>query len=258
MSRWITGGAPPSAVANISGSTVISPSWRFQYVHIGWSRATSPDGVWMSIVIGRPSRPQKRLAHGPGATTTCSPTAIGPCSVSTAVTVSSSAELEAGHLGVASGSGRPPRGTCRAGPCTDSRLKAKPPWCSCRQTVTPFARQSGKSAFMCASTSASPRSEVGAVADALVALVDGGEVALLHLSGRARCSRRRCSGRPRGRTPTPRRRPASARSSRAGSSCCGRRRRRCRWRLRPGSPSRARRRPRRSRAPRCRSSTARW
>ena len=90
MSRWITGGAPPSAVANISGSTVISPSCRFQYVHIGWSRATSPEGVWMSIVIGRPSIPQKCFAHGPGAITTCSPTAIRPLSVSTAVTVSSS------------------------------------------------------------------------------------------------------------------------------------------------------------------------
>ena len=78
-------GAPLSAVANISGSTVISPSWRFQYVHIGRSRSTtSPDGVVMSIASGMPSIDQKRAAHGPGATTTCSPTSIGPALVPTA------------------------------------------------------------------------------------------------------------------------------------------------------------------------------
>ena len=49
----------------------------------------------MSIVIGSPSIAQNRFAHGPGATTSCSPTSIRPWSVSTAATESSAAELEA-------------------------------------------------------------------------------------------------------------------------------------------------------------------
>ena len=43
----------------------------------------------MSIVSGSPSIAQKRFAQGPGAITTCSPTAMRPLSVSTAVTLSS-------------------------------------------------------------------------------------------------------------------------------------------------------------------------
>ena len=64
VSRWMTGGSPPSAVANMSGSTVISPSCRFQYVHIGRSRTTSPDGVVMSMRAGMPSSDQNRAAQG--------------------------------------------------------------------------------------------------------------------------------------------------------------------------------------------------
>ena len=156
MSRWITGGAPPSAVSNISGSTVISPSCRFQYVHIGWSRTTSPDGVWMSIVIGSPSMAQNRFAQGPGAITSCSPTAMRPWSVSTAVTLSSEPSSKP-VTSVWEWIWTPSARHLSRRPATDSRLNAKPPWCSCRHTVTPFARQSGKSSFMCASTSASPR-----------------------------------------------------------------------------------------------------
>src|SRR5919109_1299593 len=83
VSRWMTGGAPPSAVAKSFGSTVISPSWRFQYVHIGRLRTTSPVGVRTSIAMGRPSMAQNCLAHGPGARISCSPTSIRPCDVST-------------------------------------------------------------------------------------------------------------------------------------------------------------------------------
>ena len=83
--------------------------------------------------------------------------------------------------------------------------------------------------------------QLGAVADPLVALEDGRQVGLLRLRRRARCSRRRCSGTPPGRTPRPRRRPASARSSPAGSSCCARRRTRSRSRPRRASPCRRRR-----------------
>ena len=85
VSRWITGGIEPSSSENILGSTEISPSCRFQYVHIDWFGTTSPLGVLTSSDIGRSSRLQKCLAHGPGATTTCS-TSIVPWSVSTAVT----------------------------------------------------------------------------------------------------------------------------------------------------------------------------
>jgi hypothetical protein len=45
-------------------------------------------------------------------------------------------------------------------PATESRLCAKPPLCSCRTAVTPFARQSGNSFFMYASHSASPVTNV--------------------------------------------------------------------------------------------------
>ena len=81
----MTGGGPPSAVAKSIGSIPTSPSWRFQYVHIGRSRTRSPEGVLTSIVSGIPSIAQNRFAHGPGAMTTCSPTSIRPADVSTAV-----------------------------------------------------------------------------------------------------------------------------------------------------------------------------
>ncbi len=151
----MTGGAPPSAVANISGSTLISPSCRFQYVHIGRFRTTSPDGVVMSIRSGIPRSDQNRAAHGPGATTTCSPTSISPALVSTAETVPSSRDAKP-VTSTPSRTETPSARHLSRSPSTDSTLNAKPPWCSCRQIVTPCARQSGKSAFMCASTSASP------------------------------------------------------------------------------------------------------
>ena len=147
MSRWTTGGALPSAVANICGSTWISPSWRFQYVHIGWSSITSPLGVRTSIVGGSSSIDQKRLAHGPGATTSCSPISRRPRLVSTAPTVpspASSSALTSTPVRISTPSSR----HFPASPSTDSRLKAKPPWCSCRHAVTPCARQSGKISFM--------------------------------------------------------------------------------------------------------------
>ena len=65
MSMWMTGGAPPSAARRSSGSTVISPSWRFQYVHMGRSRTTSPVGVRTSIVSGQAE--QRPEALGPRA-----------------------------------------------------------------------------------------------------------------------------------------------------------------------------------------------
>ena len=68
MSRCTTGGIEPSSSENSLGSTEISPSCRFQYVHIGWSRATSPFGWWTSIVGGSSSIAQRCLAQGPGAT----------------------------------------------------------------------------------------------------------------------------------------------------------------------------------------------
>ena len=76
--------------------------------------------------------------------------------------------------------------------------------------------------------------ELGAVADPLLALEGGGEVVLLARGAEGDVADRVVARRRRGRTPTPRRTPASARSSRAGSSCSGRRRRRCPTRPRRG------------------------
>ena len=94
----MTGGGPPSAVAKSSGSIPTSPSCRFQYVHIGRSGTTSPDGVRTSIVSGIPSIAQNPLAHGPGAMTTCSPTSIRPSDVSTADDRAVGRFLEPGDL----------------------------------------------------------------------------------------------------------------------------------------------------------------
>ena len=109
----------------------------------------------MSIVGGKPSSSQNRFAHGPGAITSCSPTATEPFSVTTRVTESSAANSSSRtstseQIVTPSDSHFPTR------PCTEARLKAKPPWSSWRQTVTPFARQSGNSDFMCSSTSLAP------------------------------------------------------------------------------------------------------
>ena len=146
-------------MANICGSTVISPSWRFQYVHIGRSGTTSPDGVRTSIVAGSSSSDQKRFAHGPGAITSCSPTWTRPRLVSSALAVpsaSSSIARTSTPLTIST----PSSAHLPASPSTDSRLKAKPPWCSCRSAVTPCARQSGKISRMYAPTSASPETNV--------------------------------------------------------------------------------------------------
>jgi hypothetical protein len=110
----------------MSGSTVISPSCRFQYVHMGRSRTTSPAGVVMSIRSGMPSSDQKRAAHGPGAITTCSPTSIVPSLVSTAATESSSRDTKP-VTSTPSSTVTPSARHLSRRPSTDSTLKAKPP-----------------------------------------------------------------------------------------------------------------------------------
>ena len=102
---------------------------------------------------------QKLFAHGPGAMTSCSPTSIRPWSVSTAVTASSgpsSSPVTSTPVRIST----PWPRAFAASPSTESWLNAKPPWDSCRQAVTPCARQSGKSSFMWRSTSASPVTKV--------------------------------------------------------------------------------------------------
>ena len=152
----MTGGGLPSAVAKSIGSIPTSPSWRFQYVHIGRSRTRSPEGVLTSIVSGIPSIAQNRFAHGPGAMTTCSPTSTRPADVSTAVIEPSGASSKP-VTSTPAMTVTPTSAHLPSSPRTESMLKAKPPWCSCRHVVTPRARQSGKSPFMCSSTSASPK-----------------------------------------------------------------------------------------------------
>ena len=146
--RW----REPSAVANMSGSTEISPSCRFQYVHIGGRGRRRRRRVDVDRVR-QPSSAQKCFAHGPGATTSCSPTR------------SALVRLGRGDRAVVARS-KPVTST----PATTDRLP-RGTWPAARDrvqvereaalvlvqaAVTPCARQSGKSAFMCASTSASP------------------------------------------------------------------------------------------------------
>ena len=75
----MTGGSAPSLVTNIEGSTSISPSCRYQYVHISVSTPAT------SSRRGSPSFSHSPAIQGPTATTTCSG-AIGPALVSTRVT----------------------------------------------------------------------------------------------------------------------------------------------------------------------------
>ena len=69
-------GAPPSVVANTSGSTVISPSWRFQYVHIGRSGHLAGRSADVDP-LGQPEQRPEPLRPRAGRDTTCSPTSIG-------------------------------------------------------------------------------------------------------------------------------------------------------------------------------------
>jgi len=124
-----------------------------------------------------------------------------------------------------------------ASPSTDAMLKAKPPWCSWRQTVTPCARSQGR-ALSCARRP--PRRRRSARSGKPICSWRS-YVAIRSscwTDAPRRCSRRGCSDTPPDPIPTPRRTPASARSSPAGSSCCGRRRRRFPTRPRRASSSR--------------------
>jgi hypothetical protein len=66
-----------------------------------------------------------------------------------------------------------------ARPCIDSLLKAKPPACSCRQTVSPFARQSGVQAAHMIEDGFLADVQLEGVADALLTFEDRLQVALL-------------------------------------------------------------------------------
>ena len=136
-------------MTNTFGSTSISPSCRYQKVHISRSSPAT------SSRRGSPSRSQSLGVHGPAATTTRS-TAIGPDEVSTWVTApdpSSSNPVTSTPSSIS----RPAARAFEASPSIESRLNAKPPGRSWRQTLSPGARQSGNSSSMWAATSASPR-----------------------------------------------------------------------------------------------------
>ena len=90
--------------------------------------------------------PHTVSTHGPTPTTTCS-TAIVPWSVCTAVT----APLESDSNPVTrtpSTIRAPASRAFAASPCSEAMLFANPPLCSCRQTWTPWARQSGNRRVM--------------------------------------------------------------------------------------------------------------
>src|SRR4051794_37999137 len=154
LSTWSTGDGLPSAVLNDAGSTATSPSWRYQYVHISCPAATVPSGVRTSSRRGSSSISQSEAIHGPTATTTCS-TATSPalvCTVVTAPELSLSNPVTCTPPTICAPAAR----ALSARPSIDSRLNAKPPACSWRQTVRPGARQSGYSELMCSNTSRSP------------------------------------------------------------------------------------------------------
>ena len=179
MSRWTTGGALPSAVANICGSTWISPSWRFQYVHIGRS--------WIDLAAGRSHvdrgrelehRPEALRPRAPGATTSCSPTSRRPRLVSTAPTVPSPASSIA-RTSTPVRISTPSSAHLPARPSTDSRLKAKPPWCSCRQRGHALRAPVGEDLLHVGVHLGLAGDERRAVADRLLPLEGGREVGLL-------------------------------------------------------------------------------
>ena len=134
----------------------------------------------MSIFAGSPSSAQNFCAQGPGAITTCSPTAIRPWSVWTAVTVSSAASSKP-VTSVCVWIWTPSERHLSRRPATASMLKAKPPWCSCRQTVTPLRAPVREQLLHVRVDLGLAEVELRAVADPLVALEDLLEVALLHL-----------------------------------------------------------------------------
>ena len=93
--------------------------------------------------------------HGPTATTTW-PAAIGPALVCTPVTAPEPS-ISKPVTSTPSSIVAPAARALAARPCIESLLNAKPPWRSCRHTLSPGARQSPKSERMWALTSASPR-----------------------------------------------------------------------------------------------------
>ena len=98
------------------------------------------------------------LAQGPGATISSSHS-MRPCVVSAARTEPSLANSKP-VTSTPVISCAPVDSALACMPATESRLWAKPPLCSCRTAVTPFARQSGKSFFMYVSQAASPVTNV--------------------------------------------------------------------------------------------------
>ncbi len=112
--------------------------------------------------------------HGPTATITWS-TLIGPSLVCTRFTAPESSRSKP-VTSTPSAISAPARSAFDARPWIDSLLNAKPPRCSCRQTLSPGARQSGKSSAHVVGHLGLPQDQVGLVADPLLALVDGREV----------------------------------------------------------------------------------
>ena len=255
VSRCMTGGMPPSGSENIFGSTWISPSWRFQYVHIAWFGTTSPVGVFTSSVMGRSSRLQKCFAHGPGATTTCS-TSIVPSLGLDGGDVPAARRHEAGDLDTRQD--RDALGLALADEALHRvEVEREPALLLVQADGHVLRAPVGEELLHVRVDLGLAEDQLGLVADPLVPLVDRVRSDSWR-SGRARCSRPGCTRRPRDPTPTPRRTPASARPSRAGSSCCARRRRRCRMHRRRGRSCRRRGCRCPSRGLACASSLARW
>ena len=158
-------------MTNTLGSTSISPSWRYQKVHISCSLPAT------SSRLGSSSSSQSRGVHGPAATTTCS-AAIGPDEVSTLVAAPDPSSTKP-VTSTPSSISAPAARAFEARPSIDSRLNAKPPRLSCRQTLRPGARQSGEQAAHVRRHLGLARDQLRLVADPLLALEDRAEVVLL-------------------------------------------------------------------------------
>ena len=197
----------------------------------------------MSIVSGMPSSDQNLAAHGPGAMTTCSPTSIGPALVSTADTEPSSRDTKP-VTSTPSSDGDSLGEALVAQPEHGLDVEREAALVLVEADGHALRPPVGEERLHVRVDLGLARDQLRAVADPLLALVGRGEVGLLHGCTERDVADRVVVVRGRDPTPRPRRTPASARSSPAGSSCCGRRRTRFPTRPRPASPCRARRRPR--------------
>ena len=138
-----TGGSAPSSVSQRrwAAARPRPPAGTSRSTSAGRDRRCHRGGGRRAGRAGR-AFPRGCAIQGPTAITTCS-TSIGPALVWTAVTAPEPSSSNPVTSTPSAISRRPTR-ALSARPRIDSWLKAKPPACSCRQTLRPSARQSAE------------------------------------------------------------------------------------------------------------------